>query len=55
MRLMTVQSDAIGTDLAPSVLADSGGGLARLIGALVRPEIGFALPLSVDAADLDVD
>ena len=34
---MTIHSDAIATDLNPTVLADPGSGLARLIGALVRP------------------
>jgi PAS domain S-box-containing protein len=34
---MTAQSDAVAGDLAPTVLGDPGTGLARLLGALVRP------------------
>ena len=34
---MTVQSNPLATDVAPDTRLDPGGGLARLIGALVRP------------------
>jgi PAS domain S-box-containing protein len=36
VRFMTLQGDAVATDLAPTMSTDPGGGLARLIGALVR-------------------
>ena len=48
---MTIQGDAVASELAPEPQTDQGGGLARLISALVRPVTGPADATTETAAE----